>query len=111
MKDKFFIKVTCPYCGQKMQIEEPISLSDYADDWDKILSDFDTEEFHCTCGETFLGAETVQSEKVEKIIEFAKKLQLEGKFNVSENEIKIRLGFSDIWKLIREVKDIEGDFR
>lgn len=110
MKDSFTFEVMCPYCGQKMRVKKPVSLSDYLDDWDRILSDFETEEFHCSCGESFLGAETEQSEKIERIIELAKNWQSEGKFDISENGVKIRLGFSDIWKLIREIKDIEGDF-
>ncbi|KYK38949.1 MAG: hypothetical protein HXS46_11860 [Theionarchaea archaeon] len=110
MKDKISFKVTCPYCGRTLRVKKQIAVYDYVDDWGKILSDFETEEFHCTCGETFLGAETVQSEKIEKIVEVAKTLQSEGKFSVSKDGVKISLGFSDIWKLIREMKDLEGDF-
>lgn len=105
------LKVTCPHCGRKMQIEKRVAFTDYVDDWDRVLSDFEVEEFHCICGETFLGAETVQSEKIGKILEIAKDLKSQGKFDISEDEVKIKLGFSDIWKLIREIKDLEGDFK
>jgi hypothetical protein len=110
MEDKISFSVTCPYCGQKIKRKKIIDFSEYIDDWDRILTDFDIEEFHCSCGERFLGAETVQSEKIGKIVNIAKKLRSEGKFDISENEIKIKLGVSDIWNLIREMKDLKGDF-
>ena len=107
MKDRFKFKVTCPNCERKLQITRRIPFTeDYLDDWDRVLSDFETEEFQCACGEKFLGAETVQSEKVERIIELAKQLQSEGKFDISKDGVNISLGFSDIWKLIREIKDL-----
>jgi len=109
MKDEISLKVTCPYCGRKQRVERKVAFTDYIHDWDRILTDFDVEEFHCECGETFLGAETVQSEKIGNIIEVVKDLRSEGKFDISEDSVKIKLGFSDIWKLIREVKDLVGD--
>lgn len=110
MKDKISFKVTCPYCGRNLRVEKQKVVTTYMDDWDRLLSDFDVEEFQCSCGEQFLGAETVQSEKIGKVIELAKDLKAEGKFDITENGVRIKLGFSDIWKLIREVKDLEGDF-
>lgn len=109
MKDSISFKVTCPHCGRTIPVEEKVSFEEYLDDWDRIISDFDTEEFHCACGEHFLGAETVQSEKVAKFVELAKNLKAEGKFDISEDRIKIHLGLSDIWKIIREVKNLKGD--
>lgn len=96
--------VTCPHCGRKLKVEKCTNFSDYRDNWDRILSDFNTEEFLCPCGERFLGAETAESGKVSKVVNLAKKLKAEGKFDLSENGVKIKLGFSDIWSIIRELK-------
>ena len=109
MKDSVSFKVTCPHCGQKISVERSTDVDDYLDDWDRMLSDFDMEEFHCSCGEHFLGAETVQSEKVAKIVEMVKTLKAEGKFDISKDSVRIDLGLSDIWKIIRELKDLKGD--
>jgi hypothetical protein len=106
MKDNFSLNVTCPYCGRTTRVVKEITR-DYLNDWDRILSDFDTEEFHCSCGESFLGAETKQSEKIGRLLEVASNLRDEGKFSITENGVKIKLGFSDIWKLIRELKDLK----
>ncbi len=110
MKDKIFFRVACPHCGQKQKVEKELTVYGL-DDWDRILSDFDVEEFYCECGESFLGADTVQSEKVAKIIEIAKNLKAEGKFDLSEQGVRINLGLSDIWELLRELKNLEGDLR
>ncbi len=110
MKDSISVNVTCPYCGKKVKTKKQIDFTEYAD-WDRIASDFDVEEFHCLCGETFLGAETAQSEKVEKVVKIAKELKAQGKFDITKTGVKINLGLSDIWKLIREFKDLEGDFK
>jgi hypothetical protein len=110
MRDSISVKVTCPYCGKKVKTEKQIDFAEYTD-WDRITSDFDVEEFHCSCGETFLGAETAQSKKVEKVVTIAKELKEQGKFDITKTSIKINLGLSDIWKLIRELKDLEGDFK
>ena len=109
MKDDISIRITCPRCGHTQKVERFVSMDDYLNDWDKALADFETEEFVCQCGERFLGAETVQSDTVAKVIEFAKELKAEGKFDISENGVKIKLGLSDIWKIIREFKDLKGD--
>jgi hypothetical protein len=109
MKDKISIEVTCPYCGQKVKKKTMFSTKDYIDDWDRIVSDFDVEEFHCSCGETFLGAETSQSEKVERLVQVLKEFRAQGKFDFSENGVKIKMGFSDIWKLLKEMKHFKGD--
>lgn len=86
-----------------------MAFYDYVDDWDRILSDFETKELHCAWGEIFLGAEIVQSDKVEKVVDLVKTLQAEGKFDIPKDGVKILLGFPDIWKLIREMKNLEGD--
>ena len=111
MKDEITFKVTCPSCGQKIRMRRE-AVTDYMEDWDKLLSDFDTEEFHCSCGESFFGAETKESEAYKSILDMAKELKAQGKFDISENGLKLKLGFSDIWKLIRELyklKDLVGD--
>jgi hypothetical protein len=109
MNNKISFSVTCPHCGRKLKVKKEINPADYTEDWDQILSDFEMEEFHCTCGERFLGAETVQSDKLERLLELAKTLRAEGKFDISKDSIRINLGFSDIWNLIKEIKDLEGD--
>lgn len=111
MKDNISFKVTCPYCGRRICWEKKVDFNEYLADWDRMVADFDTEEFSCSCGETFLGAETVQSEKIGKILEIANKLRAEGKFDVTEKGVTINLGLSDIWKLIRELKNLEGDLK
>jgi hypothetical protein len=109
MKDDVSFSVTCPYCGRRIHRRKEVVFQDYLGDWDKLLSEFDMEEFHCQCGETFLGAETAQSEKIARVVEMAKNLELEGKVDISENGVKIKLGFSDIWRIIRELKNLKGD--
>ncbi|MGD2250105.1 MAG: hypothetical protein PVF58_17010 [Candidatus Methanofastidiosia archaeon] len=109
MTNEISVKVTCPNCGQKVKKKTTFHTKDYIGDWDKIVSDFDVEEFHCSCGETFLGAETPQSEKVEKFIHVLKEFKAQGKFDFSENGVKIKMGFSDIWKLLKEAKHFKGD--
>ncbi|MBU7013721.1 MAG: hypothetical protein HXS52_04410 [Theionarchaea archaeon] len=110
MNNRVSFSVTCPHCGRKIKVKKDIDPGDYMRDWDQTLSDFEMEEFHCTCGERFLGAETVESDKLEKLLKLVKTLRAEGKIDISENSINISLGLSDIWKLIKEIKDIEGDF-
>lgn len=109
MKDRISIEVTCPYCGQKVKKKATFQTKEYIDDWDKIISDFDIEEFQCDCGETFLGAETVQSQKVERLVNVLKDFRAQGKFDFSKNGVKIKMGFSDIWKLLKEMKHFKGD--
>ena len=111
MKDEITFKVTCPHCQQKMKVTRE-TATDYMDDWDRLLSDFDTEEFCCSCGKSFFGAETKESDAYRKILDLAKDLKAQGKFDISKDGLKLKLGFSDIWKLIREVhklKDLVGD--
>jgi hypothetical protein len=110
MKDNIKMKVTCPYCRRKIRVEKKISWRDYLIEADRFLSDFEMEEFHCTCGEHFLGAETEESEKLETIIHMLEDLKSQGKFTISETGMKIDLGFSDIWKIIKEFKTMEGVF-
>ncbi|MBU7031620.1 MAG: hypothetical protein HXS53_03740 [Theionarchaea archaeon] len=110
MKDNITIRVTCPHCGRTMHIKRKISFREYLDEWDRLLSDFDMEEFHCSCGQDFLGAETAQSEKLEKITSMLEDLKSQGKFEITGDGMRIHLGFSDIWKIIKEFKDLEGVF-
>ncbi len=111
MKDNVSFKVTCPYCGRKIHLEKRVDFKECMADWDQMVADFDTREFSCSCGETFIGAETVQSEKIGKILEIVKNLRAEGKFDVTEKGVTINLGLSDIWKLIRELRNLEGDLK
>ncbi|MBU6996117.1 MAG: hypothetical protein HXS41_01105 [Theionarchaea archaeon] len=109
MSNRVSFSVTCPHCGRKLNVKREIDPADYKEDWDQMMSDFEMEEFHCPCGEQFLGAETAQSDKLEKLLELAKTLRAEGKLDISRNSIRINLGLSDIWELIKEFKDLEGD--
>jgi len=110
MKDSITINVTCPHCGRTMHVSRTISFRECLDEWERLVSDFDMEEFHCTCGEDFLGAETLQSEKLEKLAHMLEDLRSQGKFEITGDGMKIHLGFSDIWKIIKEIKDMEGVF-
>lgn len=110
MKDNITMRVTCPKCGQSLHVKKKISFRAFCNEGDSILSDFDMEEFHCSCGNHFLGVETVQSEKLENILDLLKELQSQGKFDISEHGMKINLGFSDILKIISELKTMEGVF-
>jgi hypothetical protein len=110
MNDDIKMKVTCPNCGRKIRVKQKISWREYLREADRLLSDFEMEEFHCTCGESFLGAETPESEKLETIVHILDDLKSQGKFTITESGMKINLGFSDIWKIIKEFKTMEGVF-
>ncbi len=103
-KMKFSVK--CPICGEKIRFKEEIDLEMAFDNPNFVLDTFESMLFQCECGNEFFGAETVESELIDDLIEIFNELKKDGKISYENGSFFLDIGVFESLRYLKKLKNI-----